>query len=322
MIRIKESNKKFPYKIESWLQIPDANGNTGIQYLDIYSVYFVHSGNVDFGLAWNGEAVKNIPKEKCILFRSEPPIYNIFYGWNNCNPKYIKKFHNVLSIYKYGDYPQVSFLYPDVPSLFKYIDTHFDLPKEEMLCTVLKNKSTTIFLNSLIPKLKHFNNYSNMKMRVDVDKIFCDILAHNNYHSYGRGWDSRCFKGKIEGGISEEHIMMMLANHKFNFCPENSCFPGFVTEKPMRAMCCGSIPIYLGAPDVDNYLPEGTYIDLRKFSDPQELVTFLKELEEPEIEWYRDNIRKFITSKKVNDLFSSVTFAKKLIKCMEGKYDL
>jgi len=322
MIRIKESNKRFPYKVETWLKIPDKNGNTGLQYLDACGVYFVHSGDANIGLAWNGESVKKIPKKNCILFRSEPPIYNIFYGWNNCNPKYVKKFYNVLSIYKYGEYPQVNFLYPDIPSLLKHINTYFNLPKEEMLCMVLKNKKGVVFLNSLIPKLKQFEQYSNMKMRVKVDKMFCDMLACNNYHSYGRGWDSRCFKGKIKGGITEESILSIVANHKFNFCPENSCFEGFITEKPMRAMCCGSIPIYLGAPDVEKYLPEGTYIDLRNFDSTEELVIYLKELTESEIEWYRDNIYKFVTSKKVNDLFSSVTFAKKLIKCIEGKYDL
>ena len=82
-------------------------------------------------------------------------------------------------------------------------------------------------------------------------------------------------------------------------------------------MFCGSIPIYLGPQDIDAYLPEGTYIDLRLIDSVEELVAFLNGLTETDIEWYRNNIRKFVTSKKAIDMFSSVGLAYKIIEILE-----
>ena len=309
MIRIKESNKRQPYIVEDWLKNEDIYGRNGIDVLAKHGVYFVHHGKADVGISWHGEPVDDVPYNKCILFRSEPPIYNLFYGKNLCEAKYVKKFMSVLSIYKYGDYPQTHFLYPCVSILFKYILKYFNEPKEEMLCMILRNKRMTIWLNNLFPKLKKFNVYSNMDIRIKADKTFAALLAHNNYHSYGRGWDNRCFKGRIK---EREDIYKIFASHKFTFCPENSRFNGFITEKPMQAMFCGSIPIYLGAPDVNKYLPRGTFIDYRHYT-PEELVEYLIHMSEEEYEMYRENIRKFVTSKEAVEMFSTVKFANKIL---------
>jgi len=315
MIRIKESNRRRPNIVEDWLKNEDLYGHNGIDVLAKYDIYFVHQGKADVGISWNGEPVDDVPQKDCILFRSEPPIYNVFYGRNLCNPKYVERFKAVLTIYKYGDYPQVHFLYPCVSLLFKYITQYFDTPKEEMLCMVLRNKKMAIRLNSLFPKLKKFNNYSNMDIRAKADKVFATELAHNNYHSYGRGWDLRCFKGEVK---NREEIYKIFATHKFTFCPENSRFKGFITEKPMQAMFCGSIPVYLGAPDVEEYLPHGTFIDYRYYT-PEELVDYLKNITDKEYETYRKNIREFVTSKAAVNMFSPVSFAYKILSILENK---
>jgi len=314
MIRIKESNKRQPYIVEDWLKNVDIYSRNGIDVLAKHNVHFVHQGKADVGISWHGDVVDDVPIDKCILFRSEPPIYNLFYGRNLCNPKYVKKFMGILSIYEYGDYPQTHFLYPCVSSLFKYTVEYFNKPKKEMLCMVLRNKKMIIRLNNLFPKLKKFNYYSNMNIRIKADKVFANMLAHTNYHSYGRGWDSRCFKGQIE---NREDIYKIFASHKYTFCPENSRFKGFITEKPMQAMFCGSIPIYLGAPDVHKYLPKGTFIDYRYFT-PGELVEYLKRMSEKEYNTYRKNIKKFITSKEAVEMFSTVQFANKILSFVEN----
>lgn len=42
--------------------------------------------------------------------------------------------------------------------------------------------------------------------------------------------------------------------YKFVICCENTLVPGYVTEKIISAMLAGCIPIYMGAPDIDQYV--------------------------------------------------------------------
>ena len=39
-------------------------------------------------------------------------------------------------------------------------------------------------------------------------------------------------------------------NFKFSIAMENECYMGYVTEKIVEAFCAGTVPIYLGDPDI------------------------------------------------------------------------
>jgi len=74
-----------------------------------------------------------------------------------------------------------------------------------------------------------------------------------------------------------------MANYKFALCFENIEFPGYVTEKVIDCLVSGVVPIYLGAPDIRDFIPEGCFIDARKFSSLYELEDYLKKISE--MEW-------------------------------------
>ena len=54
--------------------------------------------------------------------------------------------------------------------------------------------------------------------------------------------------------------MQAIAEFRFNLAFENSQSPGYVTEKVYDGLSAGTIPVYWGAPDVDEYVPEGSII--------------------------------------------------------------
>eukprot|EP01051_Picozoa_sp_SAG22_P003884 SAG22_NODE_197_length_15520_cov_116.311264_6_plen_675_part_00 len=54
-----------------------------------------------------------------------------------------------------------------------------------------------------------------------------------------------------------------IARYSFYLAFENSNEPGYVTEKVYNGLDAGAIPVYLGAPDVGEYVPAGSVIDLR-----------------------------------------------------------
>ncbi len=52
-----------------------------------------------------------------------------------------------------------------------------------------------------------------------------------------------------------------------------------MTEKFFHPLVVGSVPVYLGAPNVDEFAPgERCYIDTSDFGDPEELAAFLRDM--------------------------------------------
>ena len=44
-------------------------------------------------------------------------------------------------------------------------------------------------------------------------------------------------------------------------------FAGYISEKIFDCFFAGTVPLYLGAPDIEDYIPADTFIDLRQFRE-------------------------------------------------------
>jgi len=55
-------------------------------------------------------------------------------------------------------------------------------------------------------------------------------------------------------------LLKVFNHYKFIICFENSCTPGYITEKIFNVFLAKSIPIYDGAPDIDAYIHSKAYI--------------------------------------------------------------
>jgi hypothetical protein len=58
----------------------------------------------------------------------------------------------------------------------------------------------------------------------------------------------------------------VLARYKFCLCFENMRMNGYITEKIFDCLYAGTIPLYLGAPDISEYVPSDVYVDCRRYS--------------------------------------------------------
>ena len=88
---------------------------------------------------------------------------------------------------------------------------------------------------------------------------------------------------KIMATLSPERCLdkvKTIANYKFSICFENISYPGYVTEKIIDCFVAGVIPIYLGAPDIFDFVPEKAFIDMRKFNSWHKLDKYLEGIEE------------------------------------------
>jgi len=89
-----------------------------------------------------------------------------------------------------------------------------------------------------------------------------------------------------------------LSRYRFALCFENMAMPGYITEKIFDCFFVGTIPIYLGAPDVGEYIPKNCFIDMRDFGSYAELHTYLSNLSDEDISSFREAGREYLSSEQ------------------------
>ena len=138
---------------------------------------------------------------------------------------------------------------------------------------------------------------------------------------YGFGWSEhplfpywfkkRAIRKIYKGSVGNKHEK--LSEYTFALAFENCELPGYITEKVFDCLYAGTVPIYLGAPDVVEYIPKDCFIDMRDFKNYEELRTFLKSLPESEIKTYKENGRRFLESEQYKP-FTKEHFAKTFLE--------
>lgn len=100
----------------------------------------------------------------------------------------------------------------------------------------------------------------------------------------------RVYLGKAESKSAT------LGNYTFALCFENSILKGWITEKIFDCFFAGTVPVYLGAPDIQDYIPQDCFIDMRNFPDYPSLRNYLKSLTPSEVEGFRLRAREYLAS--------------------------
>jgi len=139
---------------------------------------------------------------------------------------------------------------------------------------------------------------------------------------YGRGWgrwwsrstlwypywrNFRTIK-KIYCGQCDSKYSV-LSQYQFSLCFENMIMSGYLTEKIFDCLYAGTIPLYLGAPDIDQYIPQDAYIDCRNYESWEDLWRFVSTLSESEINDKREAGRAFIESHDFQKYYHSLEYA-------------
>ena len=146
-----------------------------------------------------------------------------------------------------------------------------------------------------------------------------------NFDLYGFGWGDSKNNSREAGNIKKvyngtvEDKIDTLNKYKFAFCFENCVFKGYITEKIFDVMFAGSVPIYYGAPDINDYISPNCFIDFRKFKNYNELNNFLLNMKETEYNEYIKNIEKYFQS----DLFKKFTqenFTKEILDILNQEF--
>jgi hypothetical protein len=142
------------------------------------------------------------------------------------------------------------------------------------------------------------DKFSNHKSSIYELRNFIGNILYKNKIIVSKYGTSRLplpyFKGRTTDKLGE------ICKYKFNICTENIYDPlysyNYLTEKLPHAIYGGAVPIYIGCYNVEDFVPEKAFIDLRKFIitknnnktiDEKELINYIKNFSKQQFEEYQ-----------------------------------
>lgn len=249
---------------------------------------------------------------KKILFQFESPVVDLYTYKNIYN---LSKVYNEIYLScikeKKNDSKCYHFYYPQ--SYNGILKDYFKNTNRKFLTLINANKR---------PRFQRRELYTK---RINVIAFFSKT---DDIDLYGFGWNKNIlffpywlYRGAIKksykGSVKSKY--KILSKYNFAICFENSINPGYITEKIFDCFFVGTIPVYLGASDIENHIPNGCFIDMRNFKNYFELRLFLKSLTLSQINSYKINIRNYLESERYRR-FTKKYFAKFFVNTVRKKY--
>ncbi len=161
---------------------------------------------------------------------------------------------------------------------------HFDLTMTYRLTSdapvtyVIPNVMVEAFRRPPVPKHEPVLAASFVSSRYDHSgrqAYLQELARHMAIDSYGSFMRNRTLSD--DRGIPSK--LAAIAHYRFTIAFENACSRDYVTEKFFEPLQAGSVPVYLGAPNIEDFAPgENCFINAANFPDPGKLAAYLKEL--------------------------------------------
>ena len=246
---------------------------------------------------------------------------------NNSNENLLQTYHRVFSWNRHLPIKHDAFTQIFFPN---ELNTNWSVNKrrQNCICMVAANKS--IVLST--PGIKDL-----YLERIElIKKLSEEKYKPLGFHLYGTGWQVtflKCLKNSLRtirnsGELGRHQWMIyfgqknfdyrgpvnskrqLLLKYDFSICYENlGGYENYVTEKIIDCFNAGVIPIYKGASNITDLIPENCFIDANRFRNNDELLDFLKQITFDQIIEYRTCIKSFLTSKSA-EKFTNTYFAK------------
>ena len=102
---------------------------------------------------------------------------------------------------------------------------------------------------------------------------------------------------------------------KFSIAFENTCYPGYTTEKIIEAFRAGTVPIYFGNPRISEDFNEQSFVNCHAFSDFSEVVDLVIKIDQD------DDLRKRYLSTPIAKGYRDFGFEKFLISIFDQDLD-
>jgi hypothetical protein len=109
-----------------------------------------------------------------------------------------------------------------------------------------------------------------------------ELMRHLDIHSYGTILRNRA----LERDHGRATKLEVLAGYMFTLAFENASGDDYVTEKFFDPLVVGSVPVYLGAPNVAAFAPgDHCCINTADFPHPRDLAAYLLGLQDDDAQY-------------------------------------
>ncbi len=202
--------------------------------------------------------IPDLYKYRTFLPKSKP-LHQIWVGWSlECEENYpvlkSPKFRSLFDLwigYKTSD----DIVYP------YYVDFKEKLLRnKQMLGGYQDNKKLIcMFISSDI-------NHSKRQ------EYLYELMKYIHIDSYGKLFNN----ATIENDLGMESVLKIMSSYKFAIAFENAIANDYVTEKFFNPLYVGAVPVYLGAPNIEEFAPaKDCFVDVCKFESPKLLADYI-----------------------------------------------
>jgi alpha(1,3/1,4) fucosyltransferase len=255
-------------------------------------------------------------------------IFMDFPGYRN---KYLKKLIQMENVDKYLFLFENEVVKPDNYDCWNYIPfkrvytyndslvdnkriAKFYLPNK-LYDTVPRPEHKPMFCCMIIGNKKKNHPLELYSERIRAIKWF-EVNQPELFDLYGQGWNRFFIPSRSSYCGPVDSKRKTMEQYKFAICYENATIPGYITEKIFDCFFAGCVPVYLGAPNVTNYIPASTFIDKRDFTGYSELFQYLQNMTLEEYSVYIDEIERFMKSDMIK-VFGADYFADTILKLVD-----
>lgn len=150
-------------------------------------------------------------------------------------------------------------------------------------------------------------------------KAIATLSKRNGVDLFGRGWDRwwsrqslwspywryrrEIFSSYKGSCASKWHV---LSNYRFSLCFENMPMTGYVTEKLFDCLYAGTVPVYWGAPNIEDLVPSGAYIDMRRFHTYDAMYDYILSISDKKWQDMREIGKDFLRNRGVTEYQNSL----------------
>lgn len=202
----------------------------------------------------------------------------------------------------------------DVSKLYKF---YWHIPYKNELESCWNNrermKRVVVVNGSHNPGAKSRELYS---LRI---KAMAELSTLGVVDLYGVGWNKwwlrrsmwlpywrnrRTLMSIYKGACKSKYEV--LKDYDFCLCFENMVMDGYITEKIFDCLYAGTIPLYMGAPDICEYIPTEVFVDCRKYSSWIEMWNAVSSMPADQITHMREAGQAFLQSDMAKKYYHSI----------------
>ena len=240
-------------------------------------------------IAWfNFDIPDKDSKKQSYFIQIESPIYES----PNDNNVYKKHFNKIFTYHKPScDNKQIICI--QIPYHYPYVTNNYSLDHKNTLTTLVNS---------------YLGTRNNYYLRSEIVQWF--LTNHpQDIVFYGSKWENfktelpselhNAFDNQYKGYVKDK--FKAVEKSKFSFALENERFQDYVTEKIYDVMAAGSVPIYSGAPNITDYVPQECFIDYHAFQNLDELYNFLKTMSDDTYNQYLSCIQNVMKDPLKNE---------------------